>query len=820
MARVLSVSGQAQTSLTDGWRLALSPAGACATPADADALTDWIPAAVPGTVASALCAAGRFNLEAPTPLHDQDVWWRLELTGTGPRRLEFQGLATLCEAWLDETLILASDSMFQAHSVPVALTGRHVLWLCFRALTERLERKLPRARWRPRMIPRQGLRGLRTTLLGQMPGWTPGIDAVGPWRPIVCTTPGPLSVIEADLHATLDGYTGRLSARLVLQGADAPPALSCAGRSTPLTEDADGACSGVLDLPGVAPWWPHTHGEPALHAVSIEVGDMSIDLGRTGFRHIARDDGPDGTGFGLKINGQSIFCRGAVWTTADIVGLAGTREAYAPSLHLAREAGMNMLRMSGTSAYESPAFFDLCDELGILVWQDFMFANFDYPVADPAFAEPVAQEAEAFLGAVQLAPSLAVLCGGSEVHQQATMMGLKPAMTASPLYDEILPQAVARRRPDTVYVQNSPHGGPLPFSPGTGVAHYFGVGAYRRPMEDARRAGVKFASECLAFANIPGEATLGEGLPGLRPGDPDWRARTPRDLGADWDFEDVRDHYLALLHGVDPLALRDSDPALYLDLSRAVSGQVMEATYAEWRRGASPCQGALVWTFQDLVPGAGWGVIDSLGRPKPAFYALKRAFRPLHLGLTDEGGDGLAIHLVNETADALDLELDLTCLREGATPVLTGRRLVTLPPRTAQQLSAFDVIGAFFDITYAYRFGPLAHDTTVVRLRRPGETAVLVEAVHFPSINASTEPAVVVATLEPAQNGAWTLNLTTDRVVRIAHVAVEGFMPDDDWLCLTPGPTRTIALTPADGAAASPKGAILAPGGAVLASFG
>jgi len=820
MARALSVSGQAQVSLTEGWCLALSPAGACATPGDAAALTDWIPAAVPGTTASALRTAGRFDVEVPTPLHDQDVWWRLDLSGTGPRILEFQGLATLCEVWLDDALILTSDSMFQAHSLPVTLTGQTVLWLCFRALTERLERKLPRARWRPRMIPRQGLRGIRTTLLGQMPGWTPAVEAVGPWRPILCITPGPLTVVEADLHATMDGETGQLSARLVVDGAMSEPVLSCAGQSVTLTRAADGAFTGLLDLPGVAPWWPHTHGEPALHAVSVRVGETVIDLGRTGFRHIARDDGPDGTGFGLKINGQSVFCRGAVWTTSDILGLAGTREAYAPWLHLAREAGMNMLRMSGTGAYESPAFFELCDELGILVWQDFMFANFDYPVADPAFAEQVAQEADEVLNRVQLSPSLVVLCGGSEVHQQATMMGLKPAQTASPLYDQILPAAVARRRPDAVYVQNSPCGGALPFSPGTGVAHYFGVGAYLRPLEDARRAGVKFASECLAFANVPGAATLNEGLPGLRPGDPRWKARTPRDLGADWDFEDVRDHYLALLHGVDPLALRDSDPALYLDLSRAVSGQVMEATYAEWRRAASPCQGALVWTFQDIVSGAGWGVIDSLGRPKPAFYALKRAFRPLHLGLTDEGGDGLAIHLVNETPEPLDLELELTCLREGTTPVVSARRPVSLPARSTQTLSAYEVIGAFFDITYAYRFGPLAHDTTVVRLRRPGEAAVLVEAVHFPSITASPEAATVTAALAAAQDGAWTLILTTDRVVRIAYLAVEGFTPDDDWLCLTPGPARTITLTPTHGAPPSPMGTILAPGGGVLATFG
>src|SRR6185295_9883626 len=111
-------------------------------------------------------------------------------------------------------------------------------------------------------------------------------------------------------------------------------------------------------------------------------------------------------GFALEVNGERIFCRGACWTTADIVTLAGTAASYRELLTLARDAGMNMLRVGGTMIYEADAFYDLCDELGILVWQEFMFANMDYPASDAAFLAEVSAEARQVLARLEGRPSL------------------------------------------------------------------------------------------------------------------------------------------------------------------------------------------------------------------------------------------------------------------------------------------------------------------------------------------------------------------------------------------------------------------------------
>ncbi len=150
--------------------------------------------------------------------------------------------------------------------------------------------------------------------------------------------------------------------------------------------DDQGNATALLDLPDVEPWWPQTHGKPVLHDVELVNGSERLRLGRTGFRHLAVDRQADGNGFQLVVNGTPVFCRGAVWTNADIVRLPGSREDYALWLRLAAEAGMNMIRIGGTMTYETPDFFALCDELGIMVWQEAMLANFDYPAEDETFA--------------------------------------------------------------------------------------------------------------------------------------------------------------------------------------------------------------------------------------------------------------------------------------------------------------------------------------------------------------------------------------------------------------------------------------------------
>lgn len=822
MALIRTSTGEDRRAIS-GWECLSTAAGAILDPSALATTSGWAPAVVPGTLATSLKAAGH----PAQNLDQQDHWYRTRLETPLKGQLALEGLATLCDIFLDGEKRAESVSMFQPAMLEVDLDVGAEIALCFRALGPKLAAAPRRSRWRPAMVQPNGLRWFRTTALGSMSGWCPDGRPVGPYRPILGIAPksdafSTLDILSCDIRTRVEGDTGIVSLRVHLKARQGLSGLArCGEAAGALRATTPDTLEGEIVIPHARRWFPHTHGEPALYPLAIEIGGTHLDLGKIGFRTLAVDRGADGKGFGLIVNGLPVFCRGTSWTNADVSALPCDRASYVRWLMLAREAGMNMLRVSGVMTYESQAFFDLCDELGIMVWQDMMLANFDYPQGDEGFLAAIRAEAETLLDRTQTSPSLVVLCGGSEVFQQAAMLGAPREVWSGPVFDTVLPEAIAKVRPDIAYVPNSPSGGALPFIANEGVTHYYGVGAYMRDLDDARRAEVRFAAECLAFANVPEEASLGHGAPPAILHHPDWKRGVPRDAGASWDFDDVRDHYLERLYGVSALHLRRDDPERYFPLSRAVVSEVMEATFAEWRRPASPTRGALVWFLQDLAPGAGWGVIASDGEPKSGWYALKRAFRPVQLAMTDEGVNGLALHLLNERVEPLAATVSFTAWRDGMTPVVTASRDLTLAPRSGLTVPAFEMLDAFFDLTYAYRFGPPGHSVTSARLTDAVTGETLAEAFHFPQGRGNSRETLGLSATHVEQDGDWFLDIATARFAQSVHLVDENWRTSDNWFHLAPGTAKRVKLIAREGREKhAPTGEIRAVNGWDIARYG
>ncbi|WP_018912584.1 hypothetical protein [Thiomonas sp. FB-6] len=797
--------------LATGWCMLRTAPGACREPADLPP-QGWQEVSLPTTVAAALDS----DTVAGQGLDAFDWWFRCELPSwddVDAMRLRFEGLATLVEIWVDGAAVPATRNMHRCHVVALPGRARELVLRCAALEPELLARR-PRPRWKTALVDAQNLRWFRTTLLGRIASWNPRSDMVGPWRP--CYLEGLRAIDVQDLQLTPSWRDGRpvlrVGARWALLGGGACEGVvlrvgSCVRSVDRAYLGADGIEPHDIELEGIDPWWPHTHGVPALYDCVLELqgprGAVTLDGGRLGFKAFELDQ-PEGA-LAVRCNGRALFVRGACWTAADLRRPDPDAATLQTILERVVAAGMNMLRVVGIGLYASEEFYAACDRMGILVWQDLLFANMDYPFDDPGFAEEARAEVGETLRRLERHACLAVVCGGSEVEQQAAMMGLPRDSWSHPFHSRELQRMHAHMLPASAWVRSSPSGGALPFHVSSGVSHYYGVGAYRRPLSDARLAKVRLAAECLGLSNVPAQVALERsGLGALRAHDPRWKAGVPRDAGAGWDFEDVRDHYFPELVRADPREMRMVDPQAYLRWSGLVSGELMARVFTAWRAPDSGCQGGLVWWLRDLAQGAGWGVLDSAARPKPAYWALKRCLAPRALLIDDRGLEGCDFLVFNDRPEVLEATLVVELWQAGRIRTLRAEHRMRVESAGYVRLGTAELFGHFVDINHAYRFGPPSHDAVVARLI--GSDGVLVsEAFHFPQ-GMRVEPVAMEPRLHMVADGAdRCLHLQSDELLLGVEIDAPGYEPDDDAFHLAPGIERTVRLRAGAG---TPRGRV------------
>jgi beta-mannosidase len=452
-----------------------------------------------------------------------------------------------------------------------------------------------------------------------------------------------------------------------------------------------------------------------------------------------------------------------------------------------------MLRIAGTGVYEQDDLLSLCDELGVLVWHDLMFANVDQPLDDEAYRASVVGEVDAFLRRCQSHASIAVVCGGSEVEQQAAMMGVEPSLAKNRVGREVLPALAESLLPGAAHVPCSPSGGDLPFHIERGVSHYFGVGAYRRPLIDARVCGARFITESLAFAAIPCGKTIDDwGVDPREPALAAWKRRVPRDRGVGWDFDDVRDHYVEEIFGVRPFDVRYADPDRYLDLGRAAVAEAVGATIAELRRPSSRCDGVLVLNQRDLLLGPGWGLVDAAGRPKSSYFAFKRVAQPRCVTLHDEGLNGVRAAVHNDSNEALVVDLHIRLFSVNGTVLEHASAPVKVDAASAVEIGVDALVGRFLDLSYAYRFGPAQID--VIEARIVDEAGAQLGLAHLLPAGHRRDRRVDLGLTAWFEHGGSAVTVRADQFAHFVSIDVPDAQLDDDWFHLSPGQQRTIAV--------------------------
>jgi len=458
----------------------------------------------------------------------------------------------------------------------------------------------------------------------------------------------------------------------------------------------------TLDVDNPPLWWPVGHGAATLHELRVELqcaGAATHARARIGFRRARFDQSPDPAGGRLcvlEINNRRIFAKGGNFVPADLIRAAITRDRYETLVDRALEANHNLLRVWGGGVYEDDAFYETCDERGILVWQEFIFACGRYPGQDEAFWNSVKLEATWNVRRLAGHAALVVWCGNNENEWGAWEWGFDRNGAVLPdhaIYHHLLPRIVAAEDGTRHWQPSSPWSpdGLSPNRDDVGDQHPWGTifadGDWRR----FRTMTCRFANEG-GFLGPNALPTILECLPDALPGKPDQRRigslawETHDNAITGWFEPSGFDAAFRAEFGVDP---RDIPLERWVALAGRLHGEALAAYCDAFRSRMFASAAAVFWMFNDCWPATrSWTIVDHRLRRTPAFHHVRRAMAPLSV-VVAEKGDEITITGINETQETVraDLRYGLFALA-GGWP-LERSVVVELAPNAATRLAAF-----------------------------------------------------------------------------------------------------------------------------------
>lgn len=719
------------SDLVGGWRVQVG-----AQAGKGEALE--IPAKVPGTFLAALAEAGQLpspntvaGIKAAAAYQETPCVYRLsfdaaeELLAAPSLRLVFEGLDTVCSVELNGEPLLACDNMFL--SLEADVKGR--LRPTDNQLVLRFEPALTVAH------QRQAEHGIRPVWNGDFSrvylrkaqyqfGWDfgPTLLGAGPWRPVrLLAYESRLVEVEAPVELAADLKSARVQVKAVIDGASekglqaalrllAPDGSVAAEATVPVK---GGLAQAGLEVAAPRLWWPNGYGEQPLYRLELELrrGKQTLDATdlRLGFRRLRLIEKPlhEGATFYFEVNGRPIFCGGANWIPCDLNPSRVSEARYRVLLGDAKNAGMSMLRIWGGGIYESPLFYDLCDELGLLIFQDFLFACGLYP-AHERFKESVATEAAAAIRSLRHHACLAIWSGNNEDYCIAQSLNAYkgptepippppaafndlPRFDGRALYEQVLPAACAAGDPGRSYWPGSPysreHADPQAASEGD--RHIWDVwhGKKLDYQEYATLIG-RFASEF--------------GMEGL----PD-RAVLARCLGEQLSLETLplanhaTDGTERIAHYVSRNLKQPTTLDEYIYATQLVQAEAMAYAVRAFRRkfggkNGIECGGALLWQLDDCWPGISWSIIgycdegDAVAPRKPSYYSVRRELQMNCIGL-ERGASPSTIDawIVVQSAEVVRATVKLSGYTCSGQKVFAVERSLLLPPDQATEIGSF-----------------------------------------------------------------------------------------------------------------------------------
>jgi beta-mannosidase len=790
---------------------------------------EWQAATVPGCVHTDLLALGLIE----DPFYgdnEKDLQWiekkdweyqrEFSLDKLEPGRqyeLLFEGLDTYADVYLNEQKVGSAENMFIAHRFNVSeflQQGTNTLRVYFHSP---VRIGLEKASQFDYLLPasnEQAPEGEKSNVFSRKApfhfgwDWGPRYVTSGIWRPVEL-----LSYEKADLRDVYFQPVNVKAEKASYQALVEVEATTEAKAHLRLSIDGVSGSFGqeyslspglnVLPLPFHLDqpqlWWANGLGEPHLYTVNLEVqidGQSQIQHSqRLGVRSIEFVNEPDSIGesFYFKLNGRPVFMKGANYIPSDIFLTRQTPGIYNRTLDDAVAANMNMLRVWGGAIYENDLFYELCDEKGIMIWQDFMFACSMFPNT-PEHLANIEKEAVYNVRRLRKNPSVVFWCGNNENYIAWHNWGWRESYEEEvrdhiwegyqQVFHQMLPEVVEKYAPELRYWPSSPQSHYEGSQPSTthGDQHEWGVWFNQQDFDFFWEQAPRFASE-YGVQSYPEMKTMYSFAPEteLRYGAPllDDRQRCK----LDWMEPGKNGNHLILdyieRYYPSPQTFED-----YVYLSQLMHAKALEVAIDAHRASQPRTMGSLYWQLNDCWPALSWATVDYFGRWKPAHYAVKRAFEKLRL-IGKTNGKTFLVYGVSEEDKPIKAELELKFLSFNGQELSAQVEAVTLAPNTSTVLQRIElpeeIVAAF--------------DNTVLLMTLRTESEVLTRNVHFFKDEkdlALTKPKIKVEVKQVS--GGAELTLTSDVLARnvvITSPQVEGFLGDNNF-DLIPGEKKVL----------------------------
>ena len=492
----------------------------------------------------------------------------------------------------------------------------------------------------------------------------------------------------------------------------------------------------VLPIPEPRLWWPAGLGDQPLYTVKVtltgEKGELDVWEKRIGLRTmtVSRRKDEYGESFAHCVNGVDVFAMGADYIPEDNLLPRVTRSRTRRLLEDARAANMNCIRVWGGGHYPSDAFYDICDELGLLVWQDFMFACAVYDLTED-FEANITAEFIDNVRRIRSHPSLALWCGNNEMEEFVAVgewvSSCKQKADYIKMYEYIIPKVLKAEDPQAFYWPASPSSGgsfDAPQDPNRGDVHYWDVWHGLKPFTDYRNYLFRYVSE-FGFQSFPCLATV-ESFTAPEDRNVFSYVMEKHQRNASANGRIVS--YLSQMY----LYPRELDGLIYA--SQLLQAQAMQYGVEHWRRNRGRCMGAVIWQLNDCWPVASWSSIDYFGRWKALHYYARRFFAPVLISCHEEGvlsqntnvnaepfalKKSARLNVSNETMAAFRGAVRWSLRRPDASVIREGTFDVTAPALSAvwlpeQDFSDEDTYGCYYAYALENEAGGTVGEGTVL----------------------------------------------------------------------------------------------------------